>query len=65
MIDTKKFVPHSEDPILSLSAAGRLIGKTHTTIKRWVDAGLLNATKDARGFIRVRKSEIVRFAGDK
>lgn len=57
------FVPHRDDPFLSMSEAGRLIGRTHTTIRRWIDDGLLDVERDARGLRRIRKSELIRFTG--
>lgn len=57
------FVPHRDDPMLSMSESGRLIGKSHTTIRRWIQDGLLAAVRDARGIHRVRKSELIRFTG--
>lgn len=57
------FVAHRDDPMLSMSEAGRLIGRTHTTIRRWIDDGLIDAVRDVRGLRRVRKSELIRFTG--
>jgi len=57
------FVPHREDPFLSMAEAGRLIGKSRTTISRLIDDEVLEAVKDARGLRRVRKSELIRFFG--
>lgn len=57
------FVPHREDPLLSASEAGRLIGRTHTTIRRWIADGLIVAVRDERGLNRIRKSELIRFTG--
>ena len=57
------FIPHRDDPFLSLREAGRLIGRTHTTIGRWIDDGLIEAVKDGRGCRRIRTSELIRFSG--
>jgi hypothetical protein len=58
-----EFVPHRDDPLLSMSEAGRLIGKSRTTIARLMDDEMLCSVKDARGLRRVRKSELIRFFG--
>jgi hypothetical protein len=57
------FVPHREDPLLSASEAGRLIGRTHTTIFRWIKDGLLEAVRDEKGLNRIRKSALIKFTG--
>lgn len=57
------FVPHREDPLLSASEAGRLIGRTHTTIRRWISEGLLESVRDEKGLNRIRKSALIKFTG--
>ena len=57
------FVPHRDDPLLSMSEAGRLVGRTHTTIGRWVNDGLIDTVRDGRGLRRIRKSELIKFTG--
>jgi hypothetical protein len=55
------FVTHDEDPILSLSEAGRLVGRTHTTIATWCEQGFLRYFRDPSGLRKVRKSDLARF----
>lgn len=55
------FVSHSEDPMLTYTEAGELIGKSRTTLRRWVEEGLLRSFRDPNGLSRIRKSELTRF----
>ena len=57
------FVENIDDPLLSMSEAGHIIGKSPQTISRWMDEGLLAFYRDPTGLRRVRKSELVRFYG--
>ncbi len=57
------FTPHREDPFLNLSEAGRLIGRSHTTIRRWLDDELIECIRDERGIRRIRRSALIRFTG--
>ena len=61
--EPERLVPHSEDPLLSFSECGLLVGRTHTTIRRWVEDGLLRTIREPGGLRRIRKSELVRFYG--
>lgn len=56
-------VSHNDDPLLSFSECGLLIGRTHTTIRRWVNDGLLKPVRDPSGLSRIRKSELEKFYG--
>lgn len=47
--------------MLTYSEAGRLVGKSHTTMRRWVNEGLLRAQRDPSGLSRIRRSELERF----
>lgn len=58
---SEAFVPHEEDPMLSYSEAGRLVGRTGQTIKNWVTDGYVRAFRDPSGSHRVRKSELIAF----
>jgi hypothetical protein len=62
-IATGGFVPHSVDPLLSLSAAGRLVGLTHSCIAKWIDNGMLPCVKGQSARRRVRRSDLIRVAG--
>lgn len=60
------FVPHRVDPLLSFSEAARLIGRSHTTIHRWVEDGLLEAIRPKGGVglrRKIRKSHLIEFSG--
>ena len=57
------FVPHCDDPFLSMDECGLLVGRTRQTIRKWCDEGLIRAIRDPGGYRRVRKSELVRFYG--
>lgn len=54
---------HVEDPLLGFSEVARHLGKSHTTIARWVQDGLLTAVRQPGGRWAVRKSEINKFLG--
>lgn len=55
------FVSHAEDPMLTYTEAGELIGKSRTTLRRWVEEGLLRSFRDPNGLSRIRRSELTRF----
>lgn len=54
---------HAEDPFLTLSAVARELGKSQTTIHRWVQDGLLEAVRQPSGLFAIRKSVVNRFLG--
>ncbi len=51
---------HQEDPLLSLSEAGRQLGKSPNTIKRWILDGLLTFCRRPNGLMAVRQSQVDR-----
>ena len=51
----------SNDELLTLSDVARHLGRTHTTIRRWIDDGLLQCVKLPSGLRAVRKSEVNKF----
>ena len=55
------FVSHADDALLSYSEAGELIGRSATTIKRWVADKLLTPTIDPSGRRRIRISQLKAF----
>jgi len=57
-----EFVPHRLDPLLSLSEAGRLVGVSHTTIRRWIESGILESIR-TEVWTRVRKSDLIAVTG--
>jgi excisionase family DNA binding protein len=57
------FIPHRDDPFLSASEAGRLVGLSHMTILRRLEEGVIPAVKDQNGRKRVRRSDLIRFYG--
>lgn len=57
----ESFVSHEDDPMITFSEAGALIGRSHTTIRNWVRDGLLRAFRDPSGLRRIRRSELTRF----
>lgn len=50
-------VSHQEDPLLSFSEAGKMLGVTGMTIGRWVNDGLLNCVRLPSGLLKVRRSQ--------
>lgn len=54
---------HEDDPFLTLSAVARELGKSPTTISRWVQDGLLEAVRQPSGLFAIRKSVVNRFLG--
>ncbi len=50
---------HQEDPLLTMSEVARRIGKHPSTIRRWVDDGLLTAVRLPSGLPAVRESQIL------
>lgn len=54
---------HAEDPILNLSEAGRVCGKSPMTMKRWCMDGLLNYVPLPSGLWGIRRSELNKFLG--
>lgn len=60
---TKQPPTHEDDPILTISEVGRQVGKSHTTIARWVHDGLLKAIRMPSGLLGIRRSEVNAFLG--
>lgn len=58
-----KFVSHGDDPMLSYTEAGEMVGRSNTTIRRWVEDGLLRKVEDPSGVPRIRQSELAKFYG--
>ncbi len=56
-------VSHQEDPLLTFTEAAELIGKSSSTIRSWVDQGLIAAHRDPSGLRRIRRSEFEKFYG--
>lgn len=54
---------HEEDPILTITEVGRQLGKSHQTVARWCQEGLLNYIRMPGGNFGVRKSEVNKFLG--
>ena len=52
-----------DDPMLTLSEAGAIVGKSRQTIRRWIADGLLRGVRDPSGLHRVRRSELLKFYG--
>lgn len=55
------FIPHADDPILTLQAAGDLVGRSGQTIGNWIREGYVESELDPSGLRRVRKSKLLRF----
>ncbi|MGH3648811.1 MAG: TOBE domain-containing protein [Micromonosporaceae bacterium] len=49
-------------PQLRTGDAGRLLGVSDDTVRRWVDAGKLRASRDEVGRVVIEGSELARFA---
>lgn len=49
---------HQEDPLLTLTQAGDMMGVTHTTIKSWIMTGVLQGVMLPGGRLRVRQSSV-------
>ena len=54
---------HEEDPILTPEEVGRRLGKSGTTIRRWIHEGLLTFVPNPRGLPGVRESQLNQFLG--
>lgn len=54
---------HEDDPILTVTDVARQLGKSHTTISRWVNDGLLVAIRQPSGLWGIRRSEVNKFLG--
>jgi excisionase family DNA binding protein len=50
---------HEKDPLLTLSAVGRALGRHHDSIKRMIDDGFLRATRVGK-LLKVRKSDVAK-----
>lgn len=48
-------------PLLSPRELAQAIGVSESSIKRWIDDGLIGATKTAGGHRRIAGSEAIRF----
>jgi hypothetical protein len=57
----RDFIPHKDDPILNLQAAGDLIGRSGQTIRNWIAEGYIESEIDPSGLRRVRRSKLLRF----
>lgn len=53
---------HDEDPLMTLSEVGQHVGKSPQTIARWIQDGLLEATRVGPLF-KIRRSVLARFLG--
>jgi excisionase family DNA binding protein len=51
------------DRFLNLSEVARACSKSHTTIRRWIQDGLLTAVRMPSGLYAVRRSEVNKFLG--
>lgn len=58
--DSEEFVSHAEDPLLSPSECGLLVGRSAQTIRRHIADKILRAHRDPTGRFRIRKSALVR-----
>jgi excisionase family DNA binding protein len=54
-------VTHDEDPLLTMSEVARRIGRSPSTIQRWVRDGLLKPVRDPSGLSRIRQSTVDAF----
>jgi excisionase family DNA binding protein len=52
-----------DDRFLNLSEVARACSKSHTTIRRWIQDGLLTAVRMPSGLYAVRRSEVNKFLG--
>jgi excisionase family DNA binding protein len=50
---------HDEDPFLNISTVGRALGKHRSTIRDWIDSGILKAERVGK-LDKVRKSTLIR-----
>lgn len=55
-----EFVPDSEDPLLDLTQAGELVGRSHQTIRNMINQKMLRCVQEPGGLMRVRKSSLVK-----
>lgn len=57
---TVEFVPHGDDPLLDLTEAGELVGRSHQTIRNMIQQKMLRCIQEPGGLMRVRKSSLVK-----
>lgn len=50
-----------DDPILTPEEVGRRLGKSGTTIRRWINDGLLDYVQNPKGLPGVRQSDVNRY----
>ena len=55
----------TEDPLLSPTRVSELFDVTPRTVRLWIRDGYMEATKLRTGHIRIRQSEVNRFAQEK
>lgn len=60
---TETLPTHQDDPLLTITEVARQLGKSHTTIARWIQDGLLVAVMQPGGRVSVRKSQVNQFLG--
>ena len=54
---------HEEDPLMSLTQVAEFVGKTRTTINRWVQDGLFGEPVVMNGIPYIRESVLMAFLG--
>lgn len=64
--ESQRPLTHQEDPILSFREAGRRIGRSGQTIRRWADEGLIKVERipgEKPWDLGIRESEVNRWLG--
>ncbi|AMV31322.1 Helix-turn-helix domain protein [Pirellula sp. SH-Sr6A] len=49
---------NDKDPFLNLTTVARALGKHSTTIRNWVNDGIIAATRFPNGLYKIRKSDL-------
>lgn len=49
---------NEKDPFLNLTTVARALGKHSTTIRNWVNDGIINATRFPNGLYKIRRSDL-------
>jgi excisionase family DNA binding protein len=61
--ELKGIPTNADDPILNLSTVADALGKSPTTIGRWIEEGVIPHIRMPNGLAKVRRSQLVDWLG--